>query len=100
MSFIYKTMIVVLTPLLLFLYHTRIEPGEAAHAVADSAYKDFKAGRLHPQAPPETAHMGQLAGVWQATQTARNRDGSWSDKQTKADWIWYYILDGHAIQDD
>lgn len=61
---------------------------------------DFDPGRLNPAAPPETALLGQLAGVWEAEQRVRKQDGSWSDETTKAEWRWYYILDGHAIQDD
>ncbi len=30
----------------------------------------------------------------------RNPDGTWSDEKTHALWRWYFILDGHAIQDD
>ncbi len=62
--------------------------------------KDFAPGRLNPSAPPETEMLGQLAGIWLVEQTVRNRDGSWSDKKTYAEWRWYYILDGHAVQDD
>lgn len=57
-------------------------------------------GEIHPEAPAETAQFGQLIGHWRAEQTIRNRDGSWSDKKTHAEWRWYYILEGHAIQDD
>ncbi len=63
-------------------------------------HNSFQAGALHAEAPPETALLGQLVGVWEAEQTFRNRDGSWSEKKTHAEWRWYYILDGHAIQDD
>jgi hypothetical protein len=57
-------------------------------------------GALHPDAPPETVQFGRLVGVWQARQVSRTSDGSWSDDITTADWIWRYILDGHAIQDE
>ena len=62
--------------------------------------KTFSKGMLNPEAPPETEQFGQLAGIWDAEHVKRNRDGSWSDKKTKTEWHWYYILDGHAIQDD
>ena len=56
--------------------------------------------KLNPDAPEETAMLGQLAGTWNAEATVRNRDGSWSEKKVKAIWDWYYILDGHGVQDD
>ena len=66
----------------------------------DSPYAQYRLGRIHPQAPPETEQLGQLVGVWRAEQSTRNRDGTWPEQTTTADWIWFYILDGHAIQDD
>lgn len=65
-----------------------------------SMQEGFEPGKLNPSAPPETETLGQLAGVWIAEQITRNRDGSWSDKKTYGEWRWYYILNGHAIQDD
>ncbi len=73
-----------------------VDRGSSVHP----AYRDFVPGRINPDAPPETAQFGRLVGIWRATQTSRNADGTWSDQETEADWIWYYILDGHAIQDD
>ena len=64
------------------------------------AQEKFNPGKLNPDAPKETEQFGQLAGVWDAEQTIRNKDGTWSVKTAKAEWRWYYILDGHAIQDD
>jgi hypothetical protein len=49
--------------------------------------RDFEPGRLNPEAPVETAQLGRLVGIWEATQQVRNRDGSWSKKKTTADWI-------------
>ena len=60
----------------------------------------FTPGTLNPDAPPETAQFGQLAGVWSASQQSRHPDGSWSDPIEGSEWRFYYILDGHAIQDD
>jgi hypothetical protein len=60
----------------------------------------FNPGTMNPEAPPETAQFGRFAGVWEATQVRRNPDGTWSDHKTHALWRWYFILDGHAIQDD
>jgi len=59
----------------------------------------FQPGELHPDAPPETAALGQLVGVWDVEQQVRNQDGSWNEP-TRAEWRWFYILDGQAIQDD
>jgi len=65
-----------------------------------ASFTDFMAGKLNPEAPTETKQLGQLAGVWEAEQTIWQKDGSWSEEKTKAEWRWYYILAGHAIQDD
>ena len=46
-------------------------------------------GTLHENAPPETAHWGQLAGVWDCSLAAGSH----------ATWTWAYILDGYAVQD-
>jgi hypothetical protein len=54
---------------------------------------------LNPEAPVETELLGQLVGTWDAAQSVINRDGSWGE-ETHSIWKWYYILDGHAIQDD
>lgn len=56
--------------------------------------------QLHPDAPPETALLGQLLGSWDASLVNMNRDGSWSDDTTYYQWQWYPILDGQGIQDD
>jgi len=55
---------------------------------------------MHPDAPPETALLSQLFGDWDAYSVSRNQDGTWSSDTTHAEWRWYAILDGHAIQDD
>jgi hypothetical protein len=56
--------------------------------------------QLNPKAPVETNILGQLIGTWEAEQSFKNRDGSWNDEKKYAIWKWYYILDGHAIQDN
>ena len=62
---------------------------------------NFEIGKLNSEAPPETKFLGQLAGSWNAEQTIIGKDGTWEDgRKSKAIWRWYYILDGHAIQDD
>lgn len=55
-------------------------------------------GKLHPKAPPETAHWGQLAGEWDCTIEALLPNGTWV-QGGNAKWVWKYILDGFAVQD-
>ena len=57
-------------------------------------------GEFNPDAPIEAKILGQFAGLWEAEQTVRKQDGSWSDQKKSSLWKWYYILDGHAVQDD
>ncbi len=66
----------------------------------DESGNQFKTAKLNPEAPSETEQLGRLVGTWNAEQVIRNRDGSWAEKKTYSEWRWYYILDGHAIQDD
>ena len=56
--------------------------------------------QVNPEAPVETKQFGRLIGNWEVEVTPRNRDGSWPEKKIKAKWNWFYILDGHAIQDN
>jgi hypothetical protein len=56
--------------------------------------------KLNPVAPVETKFLGQLAGTWDAEQSIINSDGTWNEEKKHSVWKWYYILDGHAIQDD
>ena len=56
--------------------------------------------KQNPDAPPETAVLGQLVGTWDIDQLIINKDGTWGGRKRHAIWKWYYILDGHAIQDD
>jgi hypothetical protein len=55
---------------------------------------------LNPDAPPETEALGQLAGRWAVRMEIRDGQGKWHVQDTHREWHWYYILDGHAIQDD
>ena len=56
--------------------------------------------KLNADAPWETEFLGKLVGMWKAKQSTLNPDGSWSENKSRAKWNWYYILEGHAIQDD
>ncbi len=89
-----------LTLLFGFLFIVTDCPHAQQSEARDSSRMAFHSGNLHPNAPSETAMFGQLAGIWDAYQVKRNRDGTWSRDTTHAEWRWYYILDGHAIQDD
>jgi len=70
-----------------------------ASAQTPESSKAFVPGELNPNAPSETELLGQLTGIWDIEQEIRNRDGSWGETR-RAEWHWYYVLDGHAIQDD
>ncbi len=65
-----------------------------------SPYDKYTFGVLNEKAAKQTEQLGHLAGVWECELKIRNQDGNWPDTSRKADWIWYYILDGYAIQDD
>ena len=71
--------------------------GEATTPPAEE--KTFEPGTLNPDAPPETAQFGQLVGIWDIKDETLQPDGTWKTNEG-AEWIWYYVLDGHAIQDD
>jgi hypothetical protein len=54
-------------------------------------------GSLNATAPPETAHWGQLVGMWDCV--IATPGSSDQVEQSRATWTWRYVLDGHAIQD-
>lgn len=56
--------------------------------------------KLNPDAPQETELLGKLEGTWEAEQTILKPEGTWSNEKKHAIWKWYYILEGHATQDD
>lgn len=62
-------------------------------------HDELNLGHLSPDAPPETQQFGQLVGSWAIADESLQPDGTWAEGPG-ADWIWRYILDGHAIQDD
>lgn len=67
---------------------------------SENPYENFRPGQLNSAAPAETEQFGQFVGIWRAYKRTRQQDGTWSPDTVTADWIWYYVLDGHAIQDD
>ena len=50
-------------------------------------------------APPATSQFGRLVGKWKIRDFAPGADGSWNELGG-ADWNFYWILGGAAIQDD
>ncbi|MEM9680338.1 MAG: hypothetical protein AAF901_08450 [Bacteroidota bacterium] len=54
-------------------------------------------GILNPDAPKETIQYGQLIGEWDIIFYGRVNDSTWAE--SKANWIFKYILDGYAVQD-
>lgn len=55
-------------------------------------------GKLHPQAPSQTAAWGRLVGNWECKIYAPQPNGQWVFGG-RAQWAWKYILDGFGIQD-
>lgn len=53
----------------------------------------------NPDAPAEVKQYGALEGTWQCESTNRQPDGSWQEVPGVATWSWYYVLNGHAVQD-
>ncbi len=55
--------------------------------------------QINPTASKEAHHYAPLLGEWEIVDSSLNKDGMWVTG-SGADWNWYTILDGHAIQDD
>ncbi len=49
--------------------------------------------------PTELQQFGQFIGTWKCTSFSRGRDKSWQPNPWENTWTWYWVLDGHAIQD-
>ena len=47
----------------------------------------------------EIKSFNDLIGTWQCKSISRNHDGSWRTDTVKATWVWFYILNGEAVQD-
>jgi hypothetical protein len=54
-------------------------------------------GEYNPDAPIETKQFGQLVGVWSCISEDLMPDSTFY--QSRATWIFKYILDGYAIED-
>ncbi len=51
------------------------------------------------QAPPEIVQFGQFEGSWSCKGFNPQEDGSWQANPWVSEWVWYYVLDGYAVQD-
>ena len=54
---------------------------------------------INPLAVEQTKQFAPLLGEWTITDSSLDKEGNWQ-AGAGADWNWYTILDGHAIQDD
>ena len=54
-------------------------------------------GELNPNAPAETIQFGQLVGEWNVISFDSIPNEGWHE--SKATWIYRYILDGYAVED-
>ena len=53
----------------------------------------------HENAPAELQQFGQFVGTWKCTGFSRDREQAWQPNPWQNTWTWYWVLDGHAIQD-
>ena len=69
-------------------------------AVGPAAWgESIRADGPSADAPAEMQQFGRFVGVWKCTTYARQRDRSWKANDWENTWSWYWVLDGHAIQD-
>lgn len=54
---------------------------------------------INPLATEQTKQFATLLGKWEITDSSIDKQGKWQ-LGVGADWNWYTILDGHAIQDE
>lgn len=54
---------------------------------------------INPLASVETKQYAPLLGNWEITDSSLDKEGKWQTG-SGADWNWYTILNGQAIQDD
>jgi len=59
----------------------------------------FAENKINPLAATETNQFATLLGAWDIKDYSLDKNGKWQ-QGVGADWNWYTILDGHAIQDD
>ena len=68
-------------------------------AAAANATESIKSQSLNPKAPKETTHFGRLVGNWLIKDQSIDKKGAWQ-QGSGANWNFYWILGGSAIQDD
>lgn len=56
-------------------------------------------GQKHPQAPLQIADYEPMIGESRCITIGRNTDGSWK-KPVKMGWVFKYIMNGTAVQDE
>ena len=80
-------------------YRAVIAFGCLAAAAAPATPVPLSAQGAHPEAPDELEQYGQFVGSWRCAGQSLQPDGKWQKSPGLATWTWYYVLDGHAIQD-
>ncbi len=80
-------------PIALFLALILLAP-----LAARAADPHLLASGLNEKAPPEAGQWDPLIGDWEVAAQVHQEDGTWRDAG-KAQWHWFYILDGFAVQD-
>jgi hypothetical protein len=70
-----------------------------AALLTPAAVAGIRAPGPAPGSPPELAQYGQFVGTWTCQTFRRARDGSWEANGWQNTWTWYWVLNGHAIQD-
>ena len=71
---------------------------KATNGITEDYNKEELAfGKLNTNAPKETLQYGQLIGEWDIIFFRKVNDSTWSE--SRANWIFKYILDGYAVQD-
>jgi hypothetical protein len=70
-------------------------------AVAESAANEVPINIqvMSKNAPPQTIHYGRLVGKWEIKDSSLGKDSKWQ-AGPGANWNFYWILGGSAIQDD
>lgn len=61
--------------------------------------KKLPFGQKHPDAPLQIADYQPMIGKSQCLDIRRNTDGSWQ-QPIKMDWVFKYIMNGTAVQDE
>ena len=51
------------------------------------------------EAPEGLKQYGQFEGHWTCAPEFMDAEGNWQKADARPQWVWHYVLDGHAIQD-